>query len=75
MNAIIIARRGRAAKGKNAGLYGKNDNKKAKHNHYQHDPITNFFLMVSTLNKELATREALRAAARKRKKKNEDIQP
>jgi len=30
---------------------------------------------VSTLNKELATREALRAAARKRKKKNEDIQP
>jgi hypothetical protein len=30
---------------------------------------------VSTLNKEMATREALRAAARKRKKKNEDIQP
>ena len=31
LNAIIIARRGRAAKGKNAGLYGKNDNKKAAH--------------------------------------------
>nr|WP_321426998.1 hypothetical protein [uncultured Acetobacteroides sp.] len=30
---------------------------------------------VATLNKELATREALRVAARKRKKKNEDIQP
>ena len=31
MNAIIIARRSRAAKGKNAGVYGKNDNKKAAH--------------------------------------------